>query len=82
MALRKVYIQHREFVPDVAEILGRNVIDIEYYFDRAQILGELCSFETEMTNEQAKEIDRRAMERRKAPKSGGTRVQVSRRRDP
>lgn len=73
MGKRKVYIKTREFIPDVAEILGVNVIDIEYAFDRSQILGEdVCIFEAELSQEQAKQLDLRAQERRKAPKRGRT----------
>lgn len=65
MAKRKVYIQTREFIPDVAEILGLNEIDVEYEFAKAEIRGDaVCVFETEVSAEQAAEIDRRAKLRR------------------
>lgn len=64
MVLRKVYIQSREFIPDVAEITGKNIIDIEYEFGKAEINNVVCVFETELTAEQAQEIDRRAKVRR------------------
>lgn len=71
---RKVFIQSREFIPEVAEITGMNVLDIEYEFGKAEILGVVCVFEVELTAAQAQEIDRRAKLRRghgKKP-SGGT----------
>lgn len=65
MAIRKVFIQSREFIPDVAEILGMNVIDIEYEFGKAEIRGDkVCVLEVELSAEQAAEIDRRAKVRR------------------
>lgn len=65
MAKRKMYIQNREFIPEVAEVLGMNIIDIEWEFGKAEILGVVCMFDVDITPEQAKEIDRRAQERRK-----------------
>jgi hypothetical protein len=64
MAKRKVFIQSREFIPDVADITGMNPIQIEYEFAKAEIHGVVCQFETELTAEQAQEIDRRARVRR------------------
>ena len=73
MAKRKVFIQNREFIPEVAEILGMNIIDLEWEFGKADILGVVCVFDAEIGPEQAKEIDRRALERRgKAPKRAET----------
>lgn len=60
MAKRKVFIQSKEFIPDVADITGMNPIQIEYEFEKAKILGVVCSFDAELTAEQAQEIDRRA----------------------
>lgn len=77
---RKVFIQSREFIPEVAEITGMNVIDIEYEFAKAEILGVVCVFETELTAAQAQEIDRRAKVRRE--KGGRTSVQLPGRGDP
>lgn len=64
MAKRKVFIQSKEFIPDVADITGMSPIQIEYEFDKAEIHGVVCSFEAELTAEQAQEIDRRAKVRR------------------
>lgn len=64
MAVKKVFIQRREFIPDVAEIIGMNVIGIEYEFDKAEIHGVVCVFDAELTAAQSQEIDRRAQERR------------------
>lgn len=64
MAVRKLYIQNPEFIVDVAEITGMNIIGIEYEFRKAEILGVVCVFDVDITNEQAKEIDRRAQLRR------------------
>ena len=64
MALRKVFIQSKEFIPEVAEITGMSPIQIEYEFKKAEILGVVCSFDAELTAEQAQEIDRRAKVRR------------------
>lgn len=64
MVMRKCFIQSREFIPDVAEITGLNIIDIEWEFGKAEILGEVCVFDVELTAAQAQEIDRRAKQRR------------------
>ena len=80
MVKRKVFIQNPEFIPEVAEITGMNVIDIEYEFAKAEILDEVCVFETELTAAQAQEIDRRAKVRRE--KSGGSSVRIPSDRDP
>ncbi len=80
MAIRKVFIQSREFIPEVAEILGMNVIDVEWEFGKAEILGYVCVFEADITAEQAREIDRRAKVRRE--KGGRTSVQLPGRGDP
>lgn len=67
---RKVFIQSREFIPEVAQITGLNVIDIEWEFGKAEILGVVCVFEVELTAEQAQEIDRRARVIREARAKG------------
>lgn len=70
MVMRKCFIQSREFIPEVAAITGMNIIDIEWEFEKAEILGHVCVFNVDLTAEQAQEIDRRAQERRKVGKSG------------
>lgn len=61
---RKVYIKHREFIPEVARITGANVVWLEYEFGKSEILGQdVCVVELELTSEQAAEIDRSAKKR-------------------
>jgi hypothetical protein len=67
---RKVFIQSREFIPEVAEITGMSPILIDYEFGKAEILGVVCVFEVELTAEQAQEIDRRAKVLREARAKG------------
>lgn len=67
---RKVYIQSREFIPEVAQITGMNPLDIEYEFGKAEIMDVVCVFEAELTAEQAQEIDRRAKVIREARQKG------------
>lgn len=67
---RKVFIQSREFIPEVAQITGMSIIDIEWEFGKAEILDVVCVFEVELTAEQAQEIDRRAKVIREARLKG------------
>jgi hypothetical protein len=66
MAKRKCFIQHREFIPEVSKITGMSIIELEYLFDRAEILNEVCVFDVELTPEQAEAIDKAAQAKRKA----------------
>jgi hypothetical protein len=69
VAIRKVFIQNPEFIPDVADITGMSIIQIEYEFKKAEILGTVCVFEADISAEQAQEIDRRAKMRREKVKA-------------
>ncbi len=80
MVMRKCYIQSREFIPEVAEITGMNIIDIEWEFGKAEILGIVCVFDVDITAAQAQEIDRRAKMRRE--KGGRSSVRIPSSRDP
>lgn len=69
MAKRKCYVQTRAFIPELAEILGKNPIDIEYEFDKAQILGVICVFDVDITKQQEELIKTSAAKHRNTPVS-------------
>lgn len=71
MAKRKCYIQNREFIPHVVRITGMNIIDLEWAFERAEILGETCVVEIDMTDAQAEAIDETAQVLRKERSTNG-----------
>ena len=64
MTTRKCFINDRGAIPDVAQITGLPIIQLEYEFDKAAILGVVCVIDVELTADQAAEIDRKAKVRR------------------
>lgn len=77
MAKRKCYVQTRAFIPELSEILGKNPIDIEYEFDKAQILGVICVFDIDINKRQEDLIKTSAAKHRNTPvrtaRAGGAR---------
>lgn len=63
MAIRKLFIQCREYIPEVARILETNVIGVEYEFEKAQILGQVCMFDVDISPEQEAAVHRAAVRR-------------------
>jgi hypothetical protein len=72
MALRKVFIKNREFIPEVAEVSGTSIIELEYEFAKAELWAkDVCIVEIDITPEQAAEIDRRARAKKKGEQQDG-----------